>query len=609
MVVKSVLQLFNPAAPSAGISTAIVIDEAPVAADDTLFAHETALIHGNVFADNGHGLDFDPEGDALRVVEVMSQESYVGLGINLIAGRVRILADGTFWFDTAGDFGYLVGGETVEVSFDYTVADAAGATSTATATVTITGANNAPLLYPDFVYTHENAVTKHDVFAFNGVGIDTDPEGGNLRVVDFMGGTVAAGGLAELPDGGLVRLMADGTLWFRANGAYDAMRPGEVEEVTFTYRASDGQFTRTSHVTLMIEGRNTAPVARPDSFTTLEDRSAGGLLFADNGAGADSDVEGDGFVVSRVNGDKANVGVSFDLPEGGRLRVMENGQFWFNPLNDYDYLNEGETETVSFTYTVDDRNGGSSQATVEVMIGGISYLQVLARDDAFSTAENTILTRDFLVDDYEDPDDEPEVISVSFATSGPGTYAGPEGGILTLGADGRSFTFDPGDDFDYLRKNTQESFDFIYEIEDRNGTRSDATVSIIVNGSNDAPIAFDDHFVWSLSGANSSMNVFTDNGAGADYDVDIGDTLEVRAFKPSSFSVYRSDNATVNLPGGGTAKITTDGDIILGPTSDGDYYTDGGELEAGDRLVLDYRIQDDFETQSSNVQIYIDIIA
>lgn len=105
------------------------------------------------------------------------------------------------------------------------------------------------------------------------------------------------------------------------------------------------------------------------------------------------------------------------------------------------------------------------------------------------------------------------------------------------------------------------------------------------------------------------MNVFDDNGAGVDYDVDIGDTLEVRALKPSSYGVNRQDNGTVNLPGGGTVKITTDGDIILGTTSTGEMYIDGGELEAGERLALDYRIQDEFETQSDNVQIYIEIIA
>lgn len=587
-----------------------VADAPPVAADDALAAGETALISGNVFADHGAGVDHDPEGGALRVVAVLGQASYVGLGLDLVAGRVRILADGAFWFDTAKDFGHLIGGETVQVSFDYTIADAGGATDTATATVTITGANDAPTLYPDFVYANETGVAHINVFAFNGVGADADPEGARLRIVDFMGGTAAAGAQATLPDGGLVRLNADGSLWFRADGAYDHMKPGEVEEVIFTYRATDGQYTRTSHVTLIIEGRNTAPVARPDFFTTNEERTVGRHLFDDNGAGADGDIEGDAFSVLEVNRDKAQVGVSFDLAEGGRLRVNADGRFWFNPLDDFDHLGDGETETVSFTYTIDDHHGGYSRATVEIVVAGISYLSVAARDNALNVQENgPVRGLDFLADDYENPDDEPDVIAVSFATSGPGTYDGPIGGSLTLNADGRSFTFDPGDDFDYLRKNQRAEFSFAYEIEDRNGDRSTGTVDIDVVGANDKPVALDDHFVWSLSGGNATMNIFDDNGSGADYDVDIGDALEVRSFKPTTFSVYRQDGSWVNPSAGGSVTIMANGDVLVSADWEPDYYTGGRDLEAGRQIVLDYRIQDDFEGQSVEAQVHIDIIA
>lgn len=593
-------------APAPG---ALAANAPPVAADDALSVHETALIKGDLFADHGHGPDHDPEGDALRVVAVQGQASLVGLGIDLAAGRVRILSDGTFWFDTAGDFGYLVGGETVQVSFTYTVADAAGATDTATATVTVTGANNAPLLYPDFIYVNEAGTGNADVFAFNGVGVDTDPEGARLKVVDFLGGTTKAGELGELPGGGVVRMMQDGTLWFRADGDYDAMRPGEVAQVTFTYRATDGEFTRTSHVTLIIEGRNTAPVAAPDRFVIFEDGSKSGNLFRDNGAGPDTDVDSDGWVVLEVNRSKANVGVSFDLPEGGRLRVNPDGQFWFNPLDDFDHLDAGETETVSFTYTIDDEAGGYSRATVEIEVKGVSYLPVTARDDVVTITENAVLDFDFLKDDYENPDDAPEVVGVSFAPSGPGTYPGPDGGTLTLNPDGRSIRFEPGTDFDFLRQNQQERFEFDYEIEDRNGDRSTATVEIRVNGRNDAPVARDDHFVWSLSSGSAPMNVFEDNGYGRDFDVDIGDAMSVSGIKSSGWSYYRGAGSTINPAAGGSVRLAANGDLTVSADWDYDYYTGGRDLEAGSRIVLDYRIADDFVTQSAPGQIIIDVIA
>ena len=588
---------------------AAVADAPPVAQDDALAAHETALISGNLFDDHGNGADEDPEGGALRVVAVQGVASHVGLGLNLSAGRVRVMENGKFWFDTAGDFGYLIGGETVEISFDYTIADAAGATSTATATVTVTGANNAPTLYPDFLYTNETAVLSGNVFAFNGVGADKDPEGAALRVVDFMGGAARAGTSATLPEGGVVRLDADGKIWFRADGAYDHLKVGELEEVTFTYRATDGQFTRTSHVTLMIEGRNTAPDARDDAFAVLEDGTRHGYLLADNGAGPDTDIEGDSLLVYAVNQDKAKVGVSFDLAEGGRVRVLETGEFWFNPDHDFDHLKSGESETVSFTYTVSDDHGGYDRATVEIEVQGFSYQSVVAVDDVLTVPENTARGYNFVDNDYESAADEPEVISVSFAPGGPGDYAGPIGGVLTLREDTQIFDFDPEDDFDFLQKNETASFDFTYTIEDRNGDRSDATVTVTVRGENDAPIALDDHFVWSLSGGNPVMNVLADNGEGADYDIETGGTIDVTRFKPENFSLTRGAGAEVNLSGGGTASIAIDGVVTIGAVSEGDYYTEGGELEAGDQVVLDYWIADQHDLEGPPAQAFIDIIA
>ncbi|MEE3099030.1 MAG: Ig-like domain-containing protein, partial [Pseudomonadota bacterium] len=483
----------------------------------------------------------------------------------------------------------------------------------ATATVTVTGANDAPLLYPDFIYVNEAGTGNADVFAFNGVGADRDPEGARLKVVDFLGGTTKAGELGELPGGGVARLMQDGTLWFRADGDYDAMRPGEVAQVTFTYRATDGQFTRTSHVTLIIEGRNTAPVARNDHFSTDEEKVKSGWLFADNGEGADSDVDSDGWAVLEVNRSKANVGVSFDLPEGGRLRVMETGQFWFNPLDDFDHLDAGETETVSFTYTIDDQAGGYSRATVEIVVHGISYLPVIARDDVVTITENATLDFDFLKDDYENPDDAPEVVGVSFAPSGPGTYPGPDGGSLTLNPDGRSIHFDPGTDFDFLRQGQQERFEFDYEIEDRNGDRSTATVEIRVNGRNDAPVAQDDHFEWSLT-SGGAMNVFADNGSGADFDADAGDALQVGGLRTGYYSQWFWGLGPLHIPGGGTATITSAGDLTLNPHSeDIEGYKgttfEGGDLEAGDQVTLTYRLLDASGLYSDPATVIIDVIA
>lgn len=79
----------------------------------------------NVMADNGAGVDFDPDGHAISVVTINGVAALVNAGIDLGGGgRARILADGTFWFVPGHDFGDLDPGETRVTGLSYTVTDA-----------------------------------------------------------------------------------------------------------------------------------------------------------------------------------------------------------------------------------------------------------------------------------------------------------------------------------------------------------------------------------------------------------------------------------------------------------------------------------------------------
>lgn len=59
------------------------------------------------------------------------------------------------------------------------------------------------------------------------------------------------------------------------------------------------------------------------------------------------------------------------------------------------------------------------------------------------------------------------------------------------GADG-SFSFDPNGEFDDLPVGSSRDVSFVYEVEDANGDTDQATVTITVTGSNDAPIVTSD---------------------------------------------------------------------------------------------------------------------
>ena len=117
-------------------------------------------------------------------------------------------------------------------------------------------------------------------------------------------------------------------------------------------------------------------------------------------------------------------------------------------------LAAGETATDSFTYTVDDGNGGTDTATVTVTINGANDGPVAAADDTGSVGERwhawwwppTAVT---CSNDDVDPDgDSLSVLSRSARSTAMPPMVGvavrtrPPAPLLTMNADG-SYSYDP----------------------------------------------------------------------------------------------------------------------------------------------------------------------
>ena len=104
-------------------------NDAPIAQDDSFTATRNIDLTGDLLADNGNGVDTDPEGEALgAVAETITSANGATVVIN---------ADGTFTYTPATGF---VGPDT----FDYTLIDAGGATSIGSVDVTVQSANSLP---------------------------------------------------------------------------------------------------------------------------------------------------------------------------------------------------------------------------------------------------------------------------------------------------------------------------------------------------------------------------------------------------------------------------------------------------------------------------------
>ena len=86
----------------------------------------------------------------------------------------------------------------------------------------------------------------------------------------------------------------------------------------------------------------------------------------------DIDIDGDTLTVTQVNGSGANVGSTFTLPSGANLTVNAAGDFTYDPNGAFEYLDSGQRATDTFTYQIDDGNGGTETATVTVTITGVN---------------------------------------------------------------------------------------------------------------------------------------------------------------------------------------------------------------------------------------------
>ncbi|WP_424965863.1 Ig-like domain-containing protein [Dinoroseobacter sp. S375] len=536
----------------------------PDAVDDDVATAVSNVLNGNVLVDNGNGPDTDVDaGDTISVNEVEGSAANVGTQITLASGALLTLnADGTFAYDDNGAFGMLGAGQSETDSFTYSIIDGSGASDTATVTVTIGGDNLPPAAIDDPVTTDEDTAVQGNV-----LDNDTDPNADPLTVTEVNGNAADVGMQIALASGALLTLNSDGTFDYNPNGQFESLAVGESGTDSFTYTVIDGNGgSDTATVTVTVNGVNDMPHARRDDLTTNEDQALAANLFDDNGNGADRDPDASDILeVAEVNGSAANVGTEITLASGALLTVLADGSVDYDPNGQFESLAIGESTTDSFTYRVSDGNGGFDGATVFIQIDGRNDAPVAADDDV-TTNEDTALMGSVLVDNGSGPDsdvDASDVITVS-EVNGSAAAVGTQitlasGALLTLNADG-TFDYDPNDQFEALAVTETATDSFTYTIIDGNGGSDMATVTVTIEGVNDAPVAADDAVSTDEDTALSG-SVLVDNGAGADSDVDASDTLTVSQVNGAAANV----GTQITLASGALLTLNADGSFDYDP--------------------------------------------
>ena len=157
-------------------------------------------------------------------------------------------------------------------------------------------------------------------------------------------------------------------------------------------------------------------------------------------------------------------------------------------------------------------------------------------------------------------------------TFNPGTPGYPDG----------SFSFDPNGDFEWLAEGESTTVSFVYEVEDADGDTGQATVTITVTGSNDAPTiesAVAGGAVTEIADLAAGENVATHGQSGTIEFADVDDldshTVSVSGSGRGSFAAVLADAAT----GDNAGQVAWDFQV-------GDAALD--DLAAGQVLTQDY---------------------
>jgi len=183
------------------------------------------------------------------------------------------------------------------------------------------------------------------------LGNDSDADGDPLTVSQIEGQVVSVGSIVTLASGATVELLADGSLRFDQNGAFDALNTGETSLETISYMISDGQGgTDTASLTITVQGA---------------DETAGGVGIVDGTAGDDviskaytGDPEGDvvhddalidDVVYGNGGNDTIYLGRGDDTAHGGAGDDVIYGQNGNNTIygdDGNDVLNTGSRSSI-----------------------------------------------------------------------------------------------------------------------------------------------------------------------------------------------------------------------------------------------------------------------
>ncbi|MCA9248801.1 MAG: tandem-95 repeat protein, partial [Planctomycetales bacterium] len=193
------------------------------------------------------------------------------------------------------------------------------------------------------------------------------------------------------------------------------------------FGGADLGLSASAQITVSLGNVNEPNEARDDQFETDEDTAitTGNLITADNGFGADSDIDSDTLFIQGVfteSGTLGTVGQPLVLEDGSTMTVNANGTFTYDPTTSesLNALQNGDSAISTFLYTVSDGEF-ESEAIVVLAVNGVNDAPTAAADEATlhvnASQSGASFSLDVLLNDF-DPDTGDTLRVASFSSDG-----------------------------------------------------------------------------------------------------------------------------------------------------------------------------------------------
>ena len=283
---------------------------------------------------------------------------------------------------------------------------------------------------------------------------DTDAEGQALNIVAL-----------EVPGSGSAVISSDGqTIEYVAP---NDLSEGEVRQEEIIYTVSDGNLTSQATILVEVTGQNDAPIIQAPTPTAVPPLMA-----------ASGPVQLD--VLSSISDDSAELTVT-ELDASETLGNVFLGSVFYDPLDAFVYLNEGETATDSFGFTVADAEGLTSDGQFIVTITGEADAPVADSPISASFSEDDAASLLDLTLGVTDPD---EIDSLTIADF---SVTGSSAGLVLLG---NEVSVDPSA-YNALEAGSTSTSVLNYDAVDSTGLSVSHSATITFTGVNDLPTSLD----------------------------------------------------------------------------------------------------------------------